>query len=258
MLVEYFRGQPAALVADRDQIEVQYVAPPRRAAIESDPSAVIYAMTTQQVRAALELGTVVSVERGEGAAPWRVALQHEGTALEAAFFPSNRDRGSDRELAAAALDDLLGTDLIAPTVARTIDGEDGALQLRHRGTVTEAFRAARGLAFSGWCPLEPQLGLMYTFDALLSNRGRGADNVLFANDLTDLLLTDHRQAFGTERALPSRLEASRLGMPQALVARLRALDERQLAMALGARLDSRQISALLERRDRLLRLRPVQ
>ena len=118
-------------------------------------------------------------------------MQDGDTAIGAAFYPERDDRASDSELAAAALDDLLGTDLVAPTVMRTIDGQEGALQLRYPGAVSEQERVERRLPFSGWCPLEPQLELVRAFDVLTLNRGRTAATVLFHNDLTDLTLVGH-------------------------------------------------------------------
>jgi hypothetical protein len=252
MLVEYFRGRPAALVLENDTLDVRYLGPPQRAGVEVDGSAVAYGRTDAQLRAMLERGAVATVERGEGALPWRVVLQHEGAAVEAAFYPRGRERAGDLELAAAALDDLLGTALVAPTVARTIEGEEGALQLRYPGSVSEADRVARQLPISGWCPIEPQLKLMYTFDVLTLNRGRTPANVLFANDFTDLTLTAHGQAFGTERTLPAGFDPGTLAIPPALAAKLRSLDEAGLGAALGAWLDTRRIRALLARRDELL------
>jgi hypothetical protein len=96
------------------------------------------------------------------------------------------------------------------------------------------------------------LQLLYAFDVLTSNRGRTAANVILSNDLTDLSLTDHRQAFSTERALPAGLDVSKLAIPAGLVAALRALDEPRLEAALGTWLDSRQIRALLARSNQLL------
>lgn len=168
------------------------------------------------------------------------------------FYPHAAERAGELELAAAALDELLGTTLVAPTVPRAIDGEEGALQLRYAGAVTEAERTERKLSLSGWCPIEPQLKLMYTFDVLAMNLSRTPDTLLLANDLTDLTLTDFREAFGTERALPQRLDVSRLDIPAALRTSLRALDEDTLTAALGEALDAEQVAALLARRDALL------
>jgi hypothetical protein len=105
---------------------------------------------------------------------------------------------------------------------------------------------------SGWCAVESQLALVHAFDVLTANRGRSADNLLFDNDLTDVTLVDHAQAFAAERALPAGFDPRSLEMPAALRQALRSLDEARLSAALGAWLDSRRIRALLARRDRLM------
>jgi hypothetical protein len=173
--------------------------------------------------------------------------------IEAQFYPQAEQGGRDLELAAAGLDALLGTGLVPPTVARTIDGQPGALQLRAPDAVTEQQRLERRLGFAGWCPMQPQLSLMYTFDLLTLNPGRSAANVVFANDMADLTITDHRLAFGTQRTLPAGFDRSKLTIPTPLVAALRALDQAKLEKALGAYLDSGQIRALVARRDALLK-----
>lgn len=253
MLFEYFQGRPAALVLEGAEMEVRYLRPAQRAGVETSGKLVAYGRTEAELSAALEQGAVRTVERGDDEGPWRVVLDHDGLTIDATFVPRSGDRASDFELAAAALDDLLGTTLVAPTVARTVDGQDGALQLRYPDAVTEADRLARRLGFSGWCPLEPQLRLMYAFDLLIGNRARTPANVEFANDVTDLTLTDHRQVFGTERTLPPNVDPAKLEIPAPLVTALRSLDEAQLREALGVWLDSRRIRALLVRRNRLVR-----
>lgn len=249
MLASYYGGRPAALVSAGGELTVRYAAPTANATPE-DGRAVAYSRTEAELRQMLERGTVSDVQRAAGAGPWRVVIQDGDTALDAAFYPRRDDGGGDAELAAAALDDLLGTDLIAPTVARMIDGQDGALQLRYPGAVSERERAAQRLAFSGWCSLEPQLALMRAFDALIANRGRTAETVLFANDVTDVMLVGHGEAFGTNAVVPE--SARGMPMPMALRDALRALDETRLTAELGAWLDTRQVRALLARRDRLV------
>jgi hypothetical protein len=253
MLAEYFGGQPAALVLEGTALEVRYLAPARRAGVETTGVPVAHGRTETELLDALAHGTVTAVERGTGTGPSRVVLDYENTTIEATFVARSADRAADFELAAAALDDWLGTALVAPTVLRAVDGRDGALQLRYPDAVTEAERAARDLRFSGWCPIPPQLRLMYAFDLLIGNRARTAMNVAFTYDLTDLTLTDHAAAFGTERTLPSSVDPAALDIPPLLVAELRSLDEERLRAALGAWLDSRQTRALLARRDRLVR-----
>jgi len=230
MLAEYYDGRAAALMLEGDEVEVQYLGESQRVGIESG-NLVAYARTEPELVEALERGTVTEIERGKASAPWHVTLTYEDTTLDALFYPRGGDRAGDRELAAAGLDDLLGTALVAPTVARSVDGQAGALQLLYPDAITEEERAARGLGFSGWCPIEPQLQLMYAFDVLTLNGGRTAANVFLSNDLTDLSLTDHRQAFGTQRTLPAGFDASKLAIPAGLLTALRALDESRLKTA---------------------------
>jgi hypothetical protein len=250
MLAAYYNGRPTALVIEGEQINVQYAEPVERSALEQGDTDEPYPLTESELVAALEQATVATVERTADSTPWPVTLTIDGTTVNAVFVPSSDGRAAGLELAAAALDDLIGTALVPPTVARTIDGEKGALQLRFPRAVSETQRVARQLGFA-WCPIEPQLDLMRTFDLLTYNRGRTGDNVIYRNDLSDLVLTDHRNAFGTERALPSNIDLTELAMPPALIAELRKLDAPTLTKALGS-IDARRIRALLARRDQLL------
>jgi hypothetical protein len=247
MLTAYYAGRPAALVLEGSDAYVQYAVPPQRAEIEAG-DAHAYGLTETQLRDALEHGTVSPVEKGGRDDPWRVAVRYNDVAINAIFYARNANDAGNLELAAAELDDLLGASLVAPTVPRVIDGQEGALQLRYSDEISETQRLERRLGFTGWCPIEPQLGLMYAFDALTVNRGRSADNVLYNNGLSDLSLTDHRRAFGTERTIPSGAP----NIPAPFLDALRALDRVALEAALGKWLDSRRLRALLERRDRLL------
>ena len=249
MLADYYGGRPVALVSAGTELTARYAAPPASEALENGRT-VAHERTDAELRAALERGAVASVRRAAAPEPWLVVVQDGDEALDAAFYPRLDDGAADAELAAAALDDLLGTDLVAPTVARTIEGQDGALQLRYPGAISERERAERRLAFSGWCALEPQLALLRAFDVLIMNRGRTADAVLFGNGLTDVTLVDHGRAFATSTAVAAG--ARDIPLPEGLREALRALDEPALAAALGAWLDARQIRALLARRDRLV------
>jgi hypothetical protein len=252
MLAAYYSGRPTALVIENDGMYVQYAEPRERSALEPDDPHEPYPLSEQELVAALEHATAATVERTSDGTPWPVTLTVDSATVSAVFVPGSAGRAAELELAAAALDDLIGTALVPPTVARTIDGEEGALQLRYPRAVTETQRVMRQLGFTGWCPIDPQFDLMRTFDLLTYNRGRTADNVIYRNDLSDLVLTDHRSAFGTERALPSNIDLTGLAMPPALIAELRKLDTPTLTKALGPSVDARRIRALLARRDQLL------
>jgi hypothetical protein len=252
MLAAYYNGRPAALVIEGEHMYVQYAEPLERAPPEAGDTDEPYPWSEAELIAALNQAAVATFERTTDGAPWPVTLMVEDDAVNAVFLPLSAGRAAGLELAAGALDDLLGTALVPPTVARTIDGEEGALQLRYPRAITETQRAARQLGFTGWCPIEPQLDLMRTFDLLTYNRGRTADNVAYRNDLSDLILTDHRNAFGTERTLPATVDLAELAIPPPLIAELRKLDTPMLTATLGHWVDARRIRALLARRDRLL------
>ena len=252
MLASYYNGRPTALVIEGEQMYVQYADPLERTEPEQGDADEPYPFSERELIAALEQGTIATVERTENGAPWPVTLTLDGGEVNAVFIPRSAGRAAGLELAAGALDDLLGTALVPPTVARTIDGVEGVLQLRFPRAVTDAERIERRLAFTGWCPLEPQWDLMNAFDVLTYNRGRTAESVFYRNDLTDLVLTDHRSAFGLERALPWGFDSTELELPAALIDRLRSLDAPLLTEVFGGDVDARRIRALLARRDKLL------
>ena len=249
MLASYYEGRPAAVLLDKGRMHVQYTDPAESASLElADHEA--YGLDGRALREALEQGEITVLERGEAA--WLVAVEHSGVRFQARFFGA--DAGT-HELAADAIDDLLGTALVAPTVARSIEGQTGALQLRYPDALSESQRLAQELGIGTWCPIEPQVQLMFAFDALTGNRGRHPDNILFADDLSNLVLTDHGRAFGTERTLGAGVDPSTFNMPARLVEALRALDEPNLDATVGEWLSRRQIRGLLGRRDRLLAAR---
>ena len=206
MLADYYSGRPAALIVEDGRKTVQYLAPAERAPlergrIESD------GLTEDEIGAALAQGVIsVSDRAGLGSAA-AVDVSHAGKVLRALFYPAGSARAAERELAAHALDRLLGLGLVPPTVAREIDGKAGALQLVYSDTLSEAVRVDGNQPVGDWCPLPPQFALMYTFDALTYNIGRTRDNVLYRQEQPLLKLVDHGRAFGAERRvrLPENL-----------------------------------------------------
>lgn len=247
MLRSRYDGRPAALVTEAGETRVQYALPDERASIDMSGNAQDYGLTEAGLRKALEEGPVTVTGKGVEGAAWTATVRDGEQDLAAYFYP---DGGN--ELAAAALDDLLGSSLVAPTVARELEGVKGALQLRYPGAISEAERLQRGLGFGAWCPMPPQVALMNTFDLLIAHRSRDAGNILFTQDRANLVLTGHREAFGADRSLPDGLDKSKLAVPSPMVEALRRLDERALESALGEWVGRRERSALLSRRDELL------
>jgi hypothetical protein len=278
MLYEYYRGRPAALLIDGEDLRVRYADEPD-ATTAPDPRAGLEFDT-------LDLGTVERVLAGGSIA----ALQEEAAGATAAeldalesptarppedlratlpagtqlvtvtdgadtvtalFEPGSRN-GIGRELAAYRLDRLLGLGLVAPAAEREFDGKRGVVSARWSRTVDEQARAAANRGRSNWCARGSDYQLMYVFDALIDNRGRTANSMLYDRRTWQFASAGHAQAFGRGRELPPYLASAPKVVPPALADALRRLDEPSLQSAVGAWLGKAQIRALLQRRDDLL------
>ncbi|MGI9301507.1 MAG: hypothetical protein ACR2RB_02205, partial [Gammaproteobacteria bacterium] len=254
MLVSHYKGRPAALVLEQGKkMQVQYLNPGERFAPEIKELPVAYGLSNSEIEAALATGNIGSVEHAGNAKSWDVIVEYEGRSIRALFYPTGRGRPDTMELAAHALDELLGTELIPPTVPRRIEDTAGALQLVYPNTVSEQQRQQRGLHFSGWCPIDAQIQLKHVFDLLTDTRARSLDTIHYRQQSWTLYLVDHSTAFGKSRRLPAGLSKDVLKPPIGAIEALSRLDETTLQTALGAWLDRKRIAALLARRDALLK-----
>ncbi len=272
MLQQVYKGSPAALVFEDGRWAVIYADQPgQRLQPEVLPRAVgprPRGLDDDALEQWLAQAEVVSVEELDAGItnPRRVTLRKDGVELRAVFkFLSTdfgiRDRSralneSDRfeyEMAAYKLDRLLGLDLVPVTVPRTIKGRRGVLQFWIDGSINIRQMLEQKLQPSGWCDAAPQYNLMNVFDVLIHNTDRTQENALFTRDWM-LVLIDHTRAFTLQTANPVLLYHGELRVPPALAGRLKTLDRETLQVALGPYLRSRQIDALLKRRDQLLDL----
>ena len=106
----------------------------------------------------------------------------------------------------------------------------------------------------GWCELPPQFQLSYAFDALIDNRGRTFDRYLYDADTAMMFLTGHAAAFGAGTDVAQALEPALAKTVAEMQLRLRRLDAANVKAAIGEYVDEREIKALLERRDRIIKL----
>jgi hypothetical protein len=169
-------------------------------------------------------------------------------------FQVRAEGAAHKELAAYRLDRQLGLGLVPVTVEREVQGQRGVLQGRPLKWVTQSEVKHQGLRGSGWCSLEPQLQLVYVFDALIGNEGRRTESLLFDSDDWFVYVTAHERAFGNTRDLPRYLKAQPPRPGTEVRRRLGALDEAGLQATLGDLVDARGRQAILERRDALLAL----
>ncbi|HET7218410.1 MAG TPA: hypothetical protein VFJ02_10190 [Vicinamibacterales bacterium] len=144
------------------------------------------------------------------------------------------------EIAAYEIDKALGLNMVPVVVERVVNNDTGAAVLWLEGvrsweTVLPLPKPA------SW---NQELARMKMFDDLIGNSDRNKGNLLVDAEW-HLFLIDHSRAFVTEPKLPQELQT----IDKRLWERMLALDEPTIKTEMGRWLDSRQIQALLRRRD---------
>ncbi|MEM7415313.1 MAG: metallophosphoesterase [Gemmatimonadota bacterium] len=247
MLVSYYDGRPAALIIEDGETTVFDLQSGEWAAPSTGGQPIAGPFNRAAALNALNEGEVTVLEESRRG-PWQVRISHEGHEVDALFY---RDDAGELEQAAYVLDELLGFDMVPPTVSRRVDGKKGALQLWYGDAVTESQRIANQMGIGGFCAIDPQFDLMSIFDFLTYNRGRSEDNVLWRRSLWNLYITGHGDAFDDERRLGDRV--SEVLLTTRTESALSALDQDTLEEAMDGLLNRGQIRALLARRDVILR-----
>lgn len=246
MLSAYYKGSGHALVIEDDELAVvsEHGETP---AIGADPRLNgAGPLTTDALQAILAEGELLTgARRADGTREVRVT--YDGTSVNALFHEA-----AGPELAAYRLDRLLDLQMVPVTVARTIDGRDGALQLLPVDYVNETGRREAGAGASAWCPLEAQWQAMYAFDTLANKERRGPEQMLYDRRTWQLMLNGHDDAFGSGRGRPRYLRNVDITVDSGWREALSGLSDEQLDEELGAWLDRRRLRALAVRRDRLL------
>ena len=288
-----YKGRPAALLQQGNELRIAYANPTvAPTAVPAEPvhlSSDDYDEET--VAAILASGSVEAVEScGPGVT--RVRVTQDGRSVQG-LFESVPDEVAGRELAAWQLDRLLGLGLVPATVVREVGGARGVLQGRPTDWASERDRQSiaagkraplacqafgnapraepvrrtggpeavpERLTTGGYCDINAQFQLAYAYDALIGNQGRTLDRYVYDVDPQmqarglSLLLTGHGSAFGTATDLPPQLASTLAKTGPEMRARLARLDRASLESAVGRWVGSREIDAMLARRDRILAL----
>jgi hypothetical protein len=222
------------------------------------------------IREVLRSANVLSREKvGRGVAGVeKCVLEYEGLRFHGAFRSvdvtarKTAPRGIEKptkkyrdaaifESAAYELSELLGIGRVPPVVERTIDGQDGTLQMWMEGIRPEVVLIEDDL-------LQPpdvvrwfqQKQIMYVFDNLIANSDRNQGNLLIDRSW-NIWLIDHTRAF--KRSSTLIYVDKLMQCERRLWDALRSVDDKTLRSRLEPYLESQEISKLLTRRRTLIR-----
>ena len=160
-------------------------------------------------------------------------------------FIELNERSAKKEAAAYLLSKYLNLGFVLPTEVT----DDGVLRGQDR-LITERVRLERQLYRANYCEYESDFDLVAAFDALIGKKDRNMDNLAYRRANWDIVLLDNGNAFDTSSRLPAYAQPPKLNAR--LRARLINLDQETLQQALGQLLRSREIGAILKRRDKIL------
>lgn len=275
-MAPYYGGRPSALILENGAQKVFYaddettstplprprqVGPRKPASLTDDDLETL--IKTAEVVSVEEVGMGVTkpkrVTLKQGEVTIRALFRSEDTGTQASGSASNRNRAMNKsdsfksDLAAYALDRLMGLDLIPVTVAGELEGKPGIYQFWVENSITEMERREKSVPLTPNCSLRDQFDLMNTFDVLIYNEDRNLSNILYERGSFDLVLIDHSRAFRTKSGRPQHLKQAKLLLNEEIVKRLESLTEENLNAHLSPYLERSQIKAVLKRRDQILR-----
>ena len=147
---------------------------------------------------------------------------------------------------------LLGINVVPMSVERTVNGNIAAVtwwvddvQMDEKERLKRKTMGPKPIRTSN------QLQLMHIWDELIQNRDRNQGNIVWTHDWT-MWLIDHTRAFrlGDELQKPEELRR----IDRGLLARLKALTEDSVAKAVADSLHESEQEAVLQRRDRIVKL----
>lgn len=274
MLKSVYKGRASALVSGDGPDYVHYLGGERSAPVpeERSISRELSAMPDDELEDFMRNAEVVSVKDiGTGITkPKRVRQSRDGTSNDAVFkyedthpgietrdryIPRHND-DADRyvyDVAAYKLDRMLDLQMVPTSVLATVEGKDGALSDWVENAINERDRLEEEIPFTGYCKQYEQYRMRYIFDILIHNDDRNLTNILWSKDNFTLRFIDHSLAFRVSDKRPKQYRKVELQVSELLRQRLQSLNEAELSAELSPYLHPRQIDAILERRDRILK-----
>lgn len=150
------------------------------------------------------------------------------------------------EIPAYELDKLLGLGMVPVTVARTYNGQHGSLQAWMDLGMAEAERLKKKISAPDAEAWNRQMYKVRTFDNLIFNTDRHANNIWITKDWK-IILIDHSRAFRPFDRLRTEEDLRRFS--RSMLAAMEKLDAATLTERMSPHLDRYQIDGLLKRRD---------
>jgi len=155
-------------------------------------------------------------------------------------------------IAAYRLARLLEINTIPMSVERNVDGKSAAVtwwvddvQMNEKDRLSKQTMGPNPLRTSN------QIQLMHIWDELIQNRDRNMGNIIWTNDWT-MWLIDHTRAFRLGKDLMRPEDLTRCD--RGLLTRLKALTDDSIEKATGDSLLKGERQAVLERRDRIVKI----
>ena len=275
MNVDYYKGHPAALLINGDQLSTTYLDLTLTEPLQQTnrswarPAGMDDAAIADFLRSA-KITLIEDLDVGV-TKPKRVTLEANGVKMRAIFKALDTDPKLERsrwnrvadkadrfiyDQAAYELDRILGLDMVPVAVSRRINNETGMLQYWVEGAINEKERREKNLDYNGYCSSNSQYALMNAFDTLIHNDDRNLSNVLFTQRDWALWLIDHTRAFRSTRKMPEYLNKAYFDLSPQLREALLRIDANSLA-PLKQYLHKRQLQGIEARAKILLKMRPA-
>ncbi len=200
--------------------------------------------------------------------PWRLTLRQGDVERRAIWKDVTGVRGGFLEgwrfeIAAYALDKLLGVGMVPPTVLRVHHGGPGSIQLWIEDTalLRELLEQPENKKRFQSKTFRNASYIGQFFDNLIGNEDRHSGNILVTKDFRAILI-DHSRTFRVGPQFTESIPYSEKNvapedlmrrLPRKLVERTAALSEKELREAMADLLSETELQALLARREILLR-----